>query len=445
MSKIIKSKGRPPQQPKARSTISEEVRNLNLKAYQLVKTNKKGKSVTKEIADQQISFVNIDEGEIDFDFSVKALKKSVSRTEKTSIEVQKVPSAASATDSGSETDLKVEIEKTKKSKVIKKDGSSVKLRLSWFEMSTTPITQGVWEYVMGFNPSYYRKRVTDESEPNKKVIRIEKDLNRPVENITWFDAIAFCNKLSELEGLQPYYNMTNIRYDDGKFKYRVLNAGEESPKKKSRHIVYAHVTRNVDAKGYHLPTVAQHEYISKLAWEKEKEQQKGLKKPKVAQSRFKSINLYPKPVASGKPNALGLYDLDSNIVEMLYDYDVHLTGSLKDEMAKLDRENPYNFLRGLSTNYFHSESLRASSIEDKEFLEALTVLENPVIEPKTQPGVDDFISHCVSGNTSYGSQLDKQGFYYERDGSKLAGKYTESQFSRSPAIGFRIVRFVRTP
>src|SRR4029079_2778991 len=29
----------------------------------------------------------------------------------------------------------------------------------------------------------------------------------PVENVSWFDAVAFCNALSQTEGLPPFYQM----------------------------------------------------------------------------------------------------------------------------------------------------------------------------------------------------------------------------------------------
>ena len=58
-----------------------------------------------------------------------------------------------------------------------------------FEMSKTEVTQKLYESVMGENPSKF------------------KGENNPVENVSWYDAISFCNKMSEKEGLQPVYTV----------------------------------------------------------------------------------------------------------------------------------------------------------------------------------------------------------------------------------------------
>ena len=51
-----------------------------------------------------------------------------------------------------------------------------------FYMSTTPVTQGQWVAVMNTDPSKWQG----------------DDL--PVEQASWFDAVAFCRKLSQMEG-----------------------------------------------------------------------------------------------------------------------------------------------------------------------------------------------------------------------------------------------------
>ncbi|MBK8015316.1 MAG: SUMF1/EgtB/PvdO family nonheme iron enzyme [Betaproteobacteria bacterium] len=69
------------------------------------------------------------------------------------------------------------------------------------------MTQAQWEQVMGGNPSAH------------------KGADLPVENVSWYDAVSFCNKLSAKEGLRPAYRIS----------------GKEA-------------TWDESADGYHLPT-----------------------------------------------------------------------------------------------------------------------------------------------------------------------------------------------
>jgi formylglycine-generating enzyme required for sulfatase activity len=57
-----------------------------------------------------------------------------------------------------------------------------KVTIQPFYMSKYPVTQAQWEAVMGNNPSWF------------------KGENRPVENVSWHEAVAFCQRLSEMTG-----------------------------------------------------------------------------------------------------------------------------------------------------------------------------------------------------------------------------------------------------
>ena len=60
-----------------------------------------------------------------------------------------------------------------------------------FLMAETEVTQELYEAVMGRNPSNF------------------KGSQRPVEKVSWEDAIVFCNNLSALLGLTPVYQGTD--------------------------------------------------------------------------------------------------------------------------------------------------------------------------------------------------------------------------------------------
>jgi formylglycine-generating enzyme required for sulfatase activity len=70
-----------------------------------------------------------------------------------------------------------------------KDEPQVQIQISkGFWMAGTPVTQGQWQALMGNNPSHFKG---------------SKDL--PVENVSWNDAVEFCDKLNAQESLPSGY------------------------------------------------------------------------------------------------------------------------------------------------------------------------------------------------------------------------------------------------
>jgi len=102
------------------------------------------------------------------------------------------------------------------------------VNLSDFFIAKYEVTQGLWKSVMGNNPSL-----------------CTGDDNLPVESVTWYQAVEFCNKLSENEGLQKVYRI------------------DKNLKDPNNYSEYDYVKWQVDcdfkADGYRLPTEAEWE------------------------------------------------------------------------------------------------------------------------------------------------------------------------------------------
>ena len=184
------------------------------------------------------------------------------------------------------------------------DLDMVKIPGKNFEMLRTEVTQELYEAVMGVNPSYFRR---DNKEVDKDVL---KKLNKstsdyPVEQISWYDAIYFCNKLSEKKGLQPVYAV-NGKIDVRKWDYKPHNGDEIDGK----------ITQDIFADGYRLPTVEEWQYAAKGG---ENYMYSGSDDfDKVAWCSVNS-NWVIHPVAQKKNNGYGLYDMCGNVMEWCWD------------------------------------------------------------------------------------------------------------------------------
>jgi formylglycine-generating enzyme required for sulfatase activity len=150
------------------------------------------------------------------------------------------------------------------------------------------VTQGEWEAVMGSNPSLFQKS-------RKEVVGM--DTSRfPVERVSWYDSVEFCNKLSEKEGLKPYYSL------------------DVTKRNANKQIEEAKVTI-VGGTGYHIPTDAEWEHGCR-AGSKTKYHfgDNDEELPEYAWF-LKNSGMRTHKVGELKPNAFGLHDMHGNVHE----------------------------------------------------------------------------------------------------------------------------------
>ncbi|MBX2876093.1 MAG: SUMF1/EgtB/PvdO family nonheme iron enzyme [Saprospiraceae bacterium] len=138
----------------------------------------------------------------------------------------------------------------------------------------------------------------------------------PVNDVSWYDAIEYCNWLSLQHGFSPAYSIDKRRKD-----IRNSNLQDKLKWKISIH---------AKANGYRLPTESEWEFAAKSRgkhhiWT-------GTREPKeVAQfANYRLAELPPDslinvaPVGSLSSNGLGLFDMSGNVAEWCWDwYDEH--------------------------------------------------------------------------------------------------------------------------
>ena len=155
-----------------------------------------------------------------------------------------------------------------------------------FRMGETQVTQRLYKKVMGENPSSENWFIA---------------ANNPVENVSWYDAVYFCNKLSMMEGLSPAYSVdgeTNPEY----WGY-TPHQGES---------IESEVECDFDANGYRLPMNDEWEEAAKGGEDYTYSGSGDL--DEVGWYDDNSDNV-THPVAQKMENGYGLYDMSGNVWE----------------------------------------------------------------------------------------------------------------------------------
>ncbi len=156
-----------------------------------------------------------------------------------------------------------------------------KVKLGGFWIGKYPVTQAEYIKVTGNNPSKFKS-----------------DKNKPVEQVSWFDAVAFCNQLNEQYGYPHAYD-----------KEGRLLAADGKP-----------VQSIAQVSGFRLPTEAEWEFAARGGKQSNGYEYSGGNDLKIVGWYKENAGSKTHPVGSLSPNELGLYDLSGNVWEWCSDW-----------------------------------------------------------------------------------------------------------------------------
>ena len=165
------------------------------------------------------------------------------------------------------------------------DENPHRVRVSAFAMAKYPVTQKLYADVMGTNPAFFQGH------------------RLPVEQVSWFEAVRFCNKLSEKAGLRPCYAIVEPK------------PGADQPADGEAPQAEQEVVWDRAADGYRLPTEAEWEYACRAGT-------KGETYGPLDAIAWHDDNSghTTHPVGQKQANSFGLYDMLGNVWQWCLDW-----------------------------------------------------------------------------------------------------------------------------
>ncbi len=187
-----------------------------------------------------------------------------------------------------------------------------------FQISAFEISREEYQLIMGTDPS---------------IQDFSTSMNDPVQNVNWYHAIAFCNRLSIAEGFTPRYSIAGI--DFSTFVHSSVPVVNDP--------IWNAVTLVEGSNGYRLPTEMEWLWASMggtadtaatvntgvnttgyskafSGWQSGRQHGDYSVFGFYGSESGRSTEASTKPIGSKQPNELGIFDLSGNVWEWCFDW-----------------------------------------------------------------------------------------------------------------------------